>query len=59
MSVFSGLVKLDWQPCCCCNIDVCLADIPLHTRIRQTSDDRSPIVVSEPDSAQITVLAEM
>ena len=32
---------------------VCAADIPLHIGIRQTSDDGSPIVVSQPDSAQV------
>jgi len=32
---------------------VCTADIPLHIGIRQTSDDGSPIVVSQPDSVQV------
>jgi len=35
-------------------VDVCSADIPLHIGIRQTSDDGSPIVISQPGSSQVS-----
>jgi len=36
-------------------LSVCtVADIPLHVGIRQTSDEGSPIVVSQPDGAQVS-----
>jgi len=36
-------------------VDVCSADIPLHIGIRQTSDEGSPIVISQPDSVQVSL----
>lgn len=36
-----------------------LADIPLHIGIRQTSDEGSPIVVSQPDSAQAAAYKDL
>lgn len=36
-----------------------IADIPLHINIRETSDFGSPIVVSQPDSAQVCFIIWM
>jgi ATP-binding protein involved in chromosome partitioning len=40
------------------NIDV-LVDIPLHTEIRQTSDEGNPIVVSKPNGVQAFAFKEL
>lgn len=40
------------------NIEL-LADIPLHIGIRQTSDDGSPIVISQPDSTQAAAYRDL
>ena len=36
-------------------VDMCSADIPLHIGIRQTSDEGSPIVISQPDSVEVSL----